>query len=69
LNQEIIFQAFSKVALFIGFDNIGGQPVAAYNDAELADDGQIVHSVDGVVRAIIQPEGWTEYAVVWPGGH
>lgn len=49
-----------------GFDKSGGLPVLALHTFEAARDGQILHFIDGNLRATVPPEGWADYAKEWP---
>lgn len=31
-----------------------------------SNDGQLVHEIDGTVRAVVPPEGWRDYVSAWP---
>lgn len=49
-----------------GFDKTGGLPVLALHTFEAGRDGQLVHLIDNNLRATIPPEGWADYAKMWP---
>ena len=49
-----------------GFDKSGGLPVIALHTFEVSRDGQLVHLIDGNLRATVPPEGWDDYAKMWP---
>jgi hypothetical protein len=40
--------------------------VVALHEFRPAADGHLEHSIDGVLRAIVPPEGLAEYAKAWP---
>lgn len=33
---------------------------------EATKDGQLQHTTDGQLRAIVPPEGWADYCEAWP---
>jgi hypothetical protein len=49
-----------------GFDKSGGVPLLALHTFETSSDGQLIHLIDGNVRAIVPPEGWADYVQEWP---
>lgn len=49
-----------------GFDQSGGLPLMAIHTFETSADGQLVHYIDNVLRAVVPPEGWQEYSRQWP---
>lgn len=50
----------------MGFDKSGGLPILADHLFTTSDDGQLVHIVDGRLRATVPPEGWADYLREWP---
>ena len=45
---------------------IGAAIHFAHHTIEATRDGQLQHSIDGVVCATVPPEGWEQYARDWP---
>jgi hypothetical protein len=38
----------------------------AMHTFEKTRDGQLEHRTDGVLRAVVPPEGWDDYVALWP---
>jgi predicted transglutaminase-like cysteine proteinase len=50
----------------IGFDRSGGLPLMAMHTFFAGADGQLMHEIDGRLRATVPPEGWADYVKDWP---
>ncbi len=49
-----------------GFDKSGAIPFVAIHTFETSNDGQLLHLIDGRLRATIPPEGWQKYCEEYP---
>lgn len=49
-----------------GFDKSGGLPLLALHTFEVSADKQLVHLIDGNLRATVPPEGWEDYCKQYP---
>lgn len=49
-----------------GFDQSAGVPMMAIHTFETSPAGELVHLIDGKLRATVPPEGWSDYAKSWP---
>lgn len=49
-----------------GFDKSGGLPLLALHTFEVSADKQLVHLIDGNLRATVPPEGWPDYCKQYP---
>lgn len=49
-----------------GFDKSGGLPMVCIHTFEASADKQLVHLIDGNLRATVPPEGWESYCKTWP---
>lgn len=49
-----------------GFDKSGNIPFIAIHTFEGGNDGQLLHFIDGNLRAAVPPEGWKDYAKEYP---
>jgi len=50
----------------VTFDHTNRPPLIVHSEYHKGPDGQLHHYVDDKLRAIIPPEGWTQYAKDWP---
>lgn len=48
------------------FDMTNHPPVIVTSEFSRTSDGQLMHMMDDKLRAIIPPEGWDDYAKLWP---
>lgn len=55
-----------KTKTVYGFDQAGGLPLLALHTFFAGRDGQLVHEIDGHLRATVPPEGWADYVRTWP---
>ena len=56
----------NKLFSHVTFDHTNHPPLIVHSDYYKGDDGQLHHYIDDKLRAIIPPEGWTQYALDWP---
>lgn len=56
----------NKLHSHVTFDHTNHPPLIVHSDFFKGDDGQLHHYIDDKLRAIIPPEGWTQYAKDWP---
>lgn len=49
-----------------GFDISGGLPIMAMHTFSILSNGNLLHEIDGKVRAEVPPEGFEGYAESWP---
>lgn len=49
-----------------GFDKSATLPFVAIHTFETSGDGQLLHLIDGRLRATVPPEGWADYCREWP---
>lgn len=49
-----------------GFDTSGGIPIMAMHTFSILSNGNLLHEIDGKVRAEVPPEGFEGYAETWP---
>lgn len=49
-----------------GFDSVGGRAVMAVHCFSIAGNGNLLHEIDGKIRAEVPPEGFEAYAEQWP---
>lgn len=54
-----------KYVRTLGFDITGTLPIAATHEF-FADGGQLVHMIDGRLRATVPPEGFDDYGAAYP---
>jgi hypothetical protein len=55
-----------KTKTLPGFDTTGGRALMVMHTFEVTRDGQLSHSTDGTLRAIVPPEGWADYCKQYP---
>lgn len=49
-----------------GFDSSGGLPLMCLHEFGTSADGQLIHLIDGNLRATVPPEGWESYVEQYP---
>lgn len=49
-----------------GFDTSGGIPIMSMHTFSILSNGNLLHEIDGKVRAEVPPEGFEGYAETWP---
>lgn len=49
-----------------GFAVFGDRPIMVMHTFEVTSDGQLRHLTDGILRAIVPPEGWADYCKTYP---
>lgn len=50
----------------IGFDKSGGVTLMALHCFSILNNGNLLHEIDGKIRAEVPPEGFEAYAETWP---
>lgn len=55
-----------KIKSVFGFDASGGLPLMAAHVFFIDRDGNLVHEIDGKLRATVPPEGFEAYSEQWP---
>ena len=49
-----------------GFEKRDGIPMVVEHTFEPARDGQLLHFINGQLRATVPPEGWRDYCETYP---
>lgn len=52
--------------IVVGFDTSGGLPIMATHCFSILNNGNLLHEIDGKIRAEVPPEGFEDYAEQWP---
>lgn len=50
----------------MGFDKSGGIAMMALHCFSILNNGNLLHEIDGKIRAEVPPEGFEDYAEQWP---
>ena len=49
-----------------GFDISGGLPIMSLHTFSILSNGNLLHEIDGKIRAEVPPDGFESYAETWP---